>query len=71
MEGHGCCKAQLRFAVQGPCGGAAPRVVGKLPSCSGCHQEGGGQLEVLTWRLAGLGVLPAPPSINGATQLRN
>lgn len=70
-QGHSCRRAQLGFAVQGPCGGAALGMVGKLPSRSGCRWEGGGQLEVLTRRLAGLGVPPALPSINGATQLRN
>lgn len=65
-EGHSW-DLQRRVPVAGQ-----PRgVMGKLPSCLGCHWEGGGQLEVLTRRLAGLSVPPALPSINGATQLRN
>lgn len=44
---------------------------GNLPSHSGCCWKGGGQLEVLNRRMAGLSIPPVLPSINGATQLRN
>lgn len=70
-KGHNCCRVQLGFTVQGPCGRTVEGEEGNLLSLLGCHKKGDGQLEVLTLWLAGLSVPPMLPSINGATQVRN